>query len=58
MPTMLMTSFVSKLSRAGSCADRRASPAKPEETVDENGVVTIVEYYKNDEGNTVKARLP
>ncbi|EJD43469.1 translation initiation factor 3, RNA-binding subunit [Auricularia subglabra TFB-10046 SS5] len=29
-------------------------PPKPEETIDENGVRTIVEYYKNDEGKTVK----
>jgi len=29
-------------------------PPKPEETVDENGIRTIVEYYKNEDGKTVK----
>ena len=27
---------------------------KPEETVDENGIITVVEYSVNDEGRKVK----
>ncbi|KZV99219.1 translation initiation factor 3, RNA-binding subunit [Exidia glandulosa HHB12029] len=32
-------------------------PSKPQETVDENGVRTIVEYYKNDDGKTVTKKI-
>ena len=39
------------------CVDQSRVP-KREETVDENGIITVVEYGTNDEGKKVKVCVP